>query len=231
MIDRYSLTAPAESLASRFGAAVPPHYQPHYNAAPTQLLPVITAEGERGLSTFYWGRPAAMSANKPLSEKIINTRLETLLERPSLAANLLKKRCIVPADGFYAWKKTGRKTAIPYRFVVNEGLCSFAGIWEEFENDTGETVHTFSIITLPANPLVETVCARMPAILDQKSEAIWLSTTHDLVLLMGQLVAWPHTHMHHYTVSPRIADPNANYPQLTHHMPPADQHGNLTLFD
>ncbi len=231
MIDRYSISAPAEQIMSRFGADVPQHYQPRYNAAPTQLLPVITAEGARGVSTFYWGRPPAMSANRALGEKLINTRLETLMERPTLAANLLKKRCIIPADGFFGWKKTGKKTAIPYRFVVQAGIFSMAGIWEEFENDDGETVHTFSVITLPANKLVEPVCPRMPVILDAKSEHIWLSATNDMVLLMGQLVAWPPEQMNLFTVSPRIADPGANHPSLIVPMPAADQHGNLTLFD
>ncbi len=231
MIDRYSICASAASLRHRFGAEVPEHYSPRYNAAPTQLLPVITAEGARGLSTFYWGRPLSMAANKPLIEKLINTLLETLLERPALAANLLKRRCIVPADGFFAWKKTGKKTAIPYRFVVNNGLFSMAGLWEEFETNDGETVHTFSIITLPANPLVATVCGRMPVILDEHSESIWLSGTHDLVLLMGQLVAFPADKMNFYTVSPRIANPGINSESLIAPAPPADQHGNLMLFD
>lgn len=231
MIDRYTITATAEEVAARFKAEVPEHYRLRYNAAPTQLLPVITAEGPRGLSTFYWGRPAKMSANKPLAEKLINTRLESLLERPALASNLLRRRCIIPADGFYAWKKTGKKTSIPYRFVVSEGLFSMAGIWEEFETEDGDSVHTFSVITMPANTLVANVADRMPVILDVASEEVWLSKTDDLVLLRGQLVAYPDEKMNFYTVSPRIANPTVDVPSLIIPAPPADQYGNLTLFD
>lgn len=231
MIDRYSIAATAEVLAARFKAEVPPHYRKRYNASPTQLLPVITAEGPRGLSTFYWGRPESMSGNKPLSEKIINIRVENLLERPGLASSLLKRRCIIPADGFYAWKKSGKKTSIPYRFVTGEGLFSMAGIWEEFETNEGENVHTFSIITTLANSLVNTVTDRMPVILDGQSEEVWLSKTNDMVLLMGQLVTYPADMMSMYTVSPRIADTKFDSDLLIRPMPPADQHGNLTLFD
>jgi putative SOS response-associated peptidase YedK len=231
MIDRYSITASAEEVRRRFQAEVPQHYKARYNATPTQLLPVITAEGPRGLSTFYWGRPETMAGNKSLSEKLINTRVENLLERPTLAASLLKQRCIIPADGFYAWKKAGKKTAIPHRFITQEGLFSMAGVWEEFETNEGETVHTFSIITTLANSLVNSVTERMPVILDKESEEVWLSKTGDLVLLMGQLVTYPAEKMSSYTVSPRIADSKFDSPLLIRPMPPADQHGNLTLFD
>lgn len=231
MIDRYSITATAAKVAGRFKAEVPRHYKERYNASPTQLLPVITAEDARGLSTFYWGRPESMSGNKPLSEKIINTRVENLLERPALASSLLKRRCIIPADGFYAWKKTGKKTSIPYRFVTDSSLFSMAGVWEEFETENGETVHTFSVITTLANELVGGVTDRMPVILDEKSEALWLSETNDIVLLMGQLVTYPAEKMNLYTVSPRIADSKFDAPSLIQPMPPADQFGNLTLFD
>lgn len=231
MIDRYSITASTEALHERFGVEVLNHYKPRYNAAPTQLLPVITSSAPQGLSFFYWGRPASMSGNKPLGEKLINVHLETLLERPRLASSLLKKRCIIPADGFYAWKKTGKKSAIPHRIVVGDEIFAMAGLWEEFEEENGEMLHCFSIITMPSNNLVATVTERMPVILGKDSEPVWLSATHDISLLIGQLVAFPPGRMSLYPVTPRIADPRTDLPSMILPTPPADQYGNLTLFD
>src|SRR5690606_9547141 len=95
---------------------VPDFFQPKYNAAPTQLLPLITSASPEGISTFYWGTSPEWSKNKTLSEKIINVRAELIQEKVSLRKSLMKGRCIVPADGFYAWKQAGKKTHIPYRF-------------------------------------------------------------------------------------------------------------------
>ncbi|HWA35330.1 MAG TPA: SOS response-associated peptidase family protein, partial [Cyclobacteriaceae bacterium] len=117
MIDRYSITTSAESIGERFSVDVPDFYKPKYNAAPTQLLPVITSSSPGGVSLFYWGTSPEWSKNKLLGEKIINTRAENFADRPSLKKALRKNRCIIPADGFYGWKKVGKKTAIPYRFV------------------------------------------------------------------------------------------------------------------
>src|SRR5262245_2760529 len=133
MIERYSITAPADRVRERFSVDVPAFYRARYNAAPTQLLPVITSTAPQGLSHFYWGTSPEWSKNKTLSEKIINLRNESLDEKPALKRAMMRTRCIVPADGFYAWKKVGKKTSIPYRFTLaSQELFSFAGIWEEF---------------------------------------------------------------------------------------------------
>jgi putative SOS response-associated peptidase YedK len=113
MIERYSITTSAKDIRERFSVDVPDYYKPHYNAAPTQLLPVITT-GSKGISLFYWGLPPDWAKNKSVSEKVINLKAESLREKPSLRKAMLKKRCIIPADGFYAWKKIGKKTMVPY---------------------------------------------------------------------------------------------------------------------
>src|SRR5687767_2573750 len=105
MIERYSISAPAERIAERFSADVPDFYKERYNAAPTQLLPVITTGSPAGVSLFYWGTSPEWSKNKTLSERSINLRAENFAEKPALKRALRKNRCIIPADGFYAWKK------------------------------------------------------------------------------------------------------------------------------
>jgi putative SOS response-associated peptidase YedK len=108
MIDRYTITALPEKITDRFAVDVPEFYAPKYNAAPTQLLPVITADAPQGVSHFYWGTSPEWSKNKTLSEKIINVQAESIQEKPALKKAMMRTRCIVPADSFYAWKKTGK---------------------------------------------------------------------------------------------------------------------------
>jgi putative SOS response-associated peptidase YedK len=232
MIDRYSITASAEKMMDRFTVDIPDHHQPKYNAAPTQLLPIITSRSPQGVSTFYWGTSPEWSKNKQLTEKIVNVRVENIAEKVSIKKALMKSRCIVPADGFYAWKKTGKKTMIPYRFVItDQDLFSFAGLWEEYEDTDGKEIHTFTIITTASNELVGSIYDRMPVILNKATEKIWLDPASTEEDLMGVLTAYPSGKVSLYSVSPRISDINADVPSLIIPAPPADQHGNLTLFD
>jgi putative SOS response-associated peptidase YedK len=232
MIERYSITASPAKLEKRFGTDVLDTYSPNFNAAPTQLLPVITTASAQGISTFYWGTSPEWSKNKTLSEKIINIRMESISEKPMLKKGMMKNRCLVPADGFYAWRKVGKKTSIPYRLVTNDqDLFSFAGIWEEFEDTDGNEFHTFSIITVEAKGIVATIHERMPVIFMREHEEIWMdkhSTEDDLLQL---LAPYPAEKINHYPVSPQINNANTNVPSLIVPTPPADQFGNLTLFD
>ena len=232
MIDRYSITASAESIRERFMVDMPQAFQPNYNACPTQLLPIITQTAPQGVSVFYWGTAPEWSKNKSLSEKIINVQREAIHERPALMKTLMKARCIIPADGFYAWKQAGKKTFIPFRFVcTDQELFSMAGLWEEYEDTDGNEIQTFTVVTVPANPLVESVHGRMPAILNKTTEAIWLSGNSTESELLSALAPYPASAMNHYTVSPRIRETSVNVPSLIRPMPASDQFGNLTLFD
>lgn len=232
MIDRYSITTSASVIRDRFSVDVPDFYKVRYNAAPTQLLPVIAGTNARGVSLFYWGTSPEWSKNKVVSEKIINIRAESFAEKPALMKALKKNRCIIPADGFYGWKKVGKKTAIPYRFILNaRDPFSIAGLWEEFEDTDGNQIQTFTMITQAANELVGQVQERMPVILSRQSEKIWLDNASDEGTLLALLTAYPAAAMNHYPVSPGIGDIRSDVPSLIIPTPPADQHGNLTLFD
>lgn len=231
MIDRYSLTVSASLLAQRFSVEVPDHYKPRYNAAPTQLLPVIT-KGSSGISWFYWGRPPHFAKNRNLAEKLINLPSETLLDRPVLKKMLIQTRCIVPADGFYLWKKIGKKTAIPHRVTeASQKLFSFAGLWEEFEDEDGSMVHTFTLLTVESNETVRPLNDRMPVIFDKVQEAAWLNPESSEADLTSILKSFPSGKLGVYTVSSMINDPEKDQPSLIRPAPAGDQHGNLTLFD
>jgi putative SOS response-associated peptidase YedK len=232
MIERYSITALPGQIANRFAVDVPDFYQPRYNAAPTQLLPVITSAASKGLSLFYWGTSPEWSKNKMLSEKIINLSKESFEEKPALKRALKKNRCIIPADGFYVWKKVGKKTSIPYRFVSNNSeTFSFAGLWEEFEDTDGNEIQTFKIITTPSNKLVELFSERMPLILSKESEVLWLNELAEETELLNVLNVATSVLINNYPVTPGISNTTQDLASMILPTPPADQYGNLTLFD
>jgi putative SOS response-associated peptidase YedK len=170
--------------------------------------------------------------NKAPSEKVINVRGESIHEKPALKRAMMNMRCIIPADGFYAWKKIGKKTMIPYRFVLQkQELFSIAGIWEEFEDENEKPVHTFMMLTVPPNELVGVVDDRMPLILDKQKEKLWLKKDASEAELLSLIDSYPAAEMNFYTVSPLISQVNLDVPSLITPTPPADQFGNLTLFD
>jgi putative SOS response-associated peptidase YedK len=173
MIERFSVGVSASRLASRYKTEEPT-FLPRYNGAPSQLFPVLTNESPQGFSYFYWGVAPQWAKNKSIAERLINVRAEQIIEKPVLAKSLKKYRCVIPADGFYAWKKVGKKIMIPWRFVLpSKELFSMAGIWEEYEED-GDAFHTFTIITTLAKGLSATVSDRQPLVLSKEDEAIWL---------------------------------------------------------
>ena len=232
MIDRYSITAAAPQVSERFSVDVPDFYKAHYNASPTHLLPVITSATPQGLSSFFWGTAPGWAKNKTVSEKIINSHAEDFPEKTSLRKALKKQRCIIPADGFYGWKKVGKKTSIPYRFVFKaDKLFAFAGLWEEFDDTDGNPTQTFTIITRPSDNTVGIIQDRMPVVLTREAEKVWLdkeSAEEDLL----QIIDSSDTRdMNYYPVSPRISQQDIDVPSLIIPTPPSDQHGNLTLFD
>jgi putative SOS response-associated peptidase YedK len=232
MIDHYSITASAKEIAERFSVDVPDFYRAHYNASPTQLLPVIMSASPEGLSSFYWGTAPEFAKNKTVSEKLVNLHAEDFHEKPTLKKALRAHRCVVPADGFYGWKKVGKRTSIPYRFVFkSQAIFSFPGLWEEFEDSDGHPVQTFAIITLPADELVTNIQERMPVILVAETEGIWLDKSAREESLLRILSSSKSPEMNYYPVSPRISQKDVDVPSLIIPTPPSDQHGNLTLFD
>jgi putative SOS response-associated peptidase YedK len=230
MIERYSLSASPEHVGATFG--IDPHgfEKPLFNAAPGQLLPVITMNSE-GLSHFYWGTAPQWAKNKSIGEKLINTRQELISERPAIRKKIGRYRCAVPADGFYAWKKLGKKTAVPHRFELqNKGLFSMAALWEEYDDEAGENIHTFTLITQPASRWVEPVHDRMPVILDVAHHRQWLAAESESDA-MAVIESVNNIALTHFTISPRINSPTNNDSTLIIPTPSADQFGNLTLFD
>ncbi len=231
MCERYGLSKNKEQLEERFQAEMLGDFKPRFNIAPSQLVPVITSESPKGFSFFYWGVTPAFGHNKPVAQKLINARAESVHENHSSRSSFQRRRCLIPADGFFEWKKLGKKTRIPYRFTLREeALFAFAGIWEEYETVSGESQHTFSILTTTANEVVAEVHDRMPLILGRDQEKKWLNpyaSESDLLAVLQPVSA---DFMVSYTVSSLVNSIQNDSPGIIRRISPMDQFGNYTLF-
>lgn len=189
MCGRYTLFASPQSLEQRFGAKLPPEgILPRYNAAPTQLLPVILNDGTGEIRYLSWGLVPSWAKDPSIASKLINARAETLLEKPSFRNALKKRRCLVLTDGFYEWAKSERGK-YPVRVCLgNHQPYAMAGLWEQWLNPAnGELLETFVIITVQANERIASIHERMPAFLRPQDEAVWLDnncTTDEWLALL-----------------------------------------------
>ncbi len=231
MGDRYSITADKTALEERLKVIIPDHYKPKFNAAPTQLLPVLTQESE-GLSYFYWGQIPGWSKNKALSKKLLFAEKQFITEKASLRSALATRRCLIPVDGYYEWKRISKKGKVAHRIVYNEGdIMGLAGLWEEFEDDIGEIAHTFKFLTVPSNGLIKPMNDQMPVLVKKDSEKNWLSSSEDVDSMVECLEDLVTDKVHIYSVSPKVEDPANDGAELIQPFAPADQFGNYSLFD
>ncbi|WP_100627412.1 SOS response-associated peptidase [Algoriphagus formosus] len=231
MCGRYSLSKSKIELEERFQAEMLTDFKPRYNIAPTQLVPVVTSQSPKGFSFFYWGITPEFGRNKPVSQKLINAKAESVHQKMTFKSSFKQRRCIIPADGFYEWKKLGKKTSIPHRFTLREGgLFSFAGIWDEYETVDGENQHTFLILTTEPNELVSEVHDRMPVVLTPETEKKWLNNYSSEEELLEILKPFSANEMLSYPVSTLVNSVENDSPALIRKTDPMDQHGNYTLF-
>ena len=156
-------------------------WKPRYNVAPTQPAPIVTLhDGQRALEMARWGL-LPFWASKPGAKPplMINARVESAFARPVFRDLLARKRCLVPADGFFEWKRDGKKPLPLYFHPEPRRIIAFAGMWARMKTDAGET-HSFAILTGPPNELVESVHDRMPIVLDPSAYAAWLDPSLDV---------------------------------------------------
>ena len=150
--------------------------EPNYNIAPTNRVVVILDNGARVIRLMRWGLLLHWSGQRG-SKPLVNARAETLLEKVSFREATRNRRCIVPASGFYEWKKVG-KERLPYYIHRRDGEpMAFAGLWEPWKSPDGPA-QTCAIVTVAANGLISPLHDRMPAILPRDDEDAWLNCTH-----------------------------------------------------
>jgi putative SOS response-associated peptidase YedK len=177
MCGRFRQTRSQKQLEERFQAEGEVEVIPRFNIAPTQLIPVVRQnpkEPVRELSLVRWGLIPSWAKDASAAARMINARSETAATKPAFQDALKFRRCLVPADGFYEWSRTG-KSKQPYCFEVNEGeLFAFAGIWDRWKGPSGNAVETCSILTTTPNGATSPVHDRMPVILDPDGYDLWL---------------------------------------------------------
>lgn len=149
---------------------------PRYNIAPTQQVSVVRlrADASRELSLLRWGLVPSWAQDPSIGQRMINARAETIASKPSYRAAFRRRRCLVPADGYYEWQKVGRAKQPYYIRLRDEPLFALAGLWEQWHDTGGELWETFAIITTEANQATRTIHDRMPVILSPQDYAQWL---------------------------------------------------------
>ena len=186
-------------------------FEPRYNIAPSQQVIAILDLG-RGPETriLTWGLIPSWSTD---GKGFINARAETLEERPSFNESFRWRRCLIPADGFFEWKRAGREKRPFYIYARDEAPLMFAGIWDTWRS-RGEVITSCAIITTPANELVGELHDRMPAILGRESHDAWLNPKTKRVDLLSMLVPFPASEMKMHPVSSGVNSPDNDRPDL-----------------
>jgi len=214
MCGRFTLTADLEQLEERFSFhAADLSVHPRYNIAPSQQVLAVIGAGERRGGLLRWGLIPSWAKDPSLGNRMINARAETLAEKPSFRRALQKRRCLVPADGFYEWKPEGKQKTPMYISLQSHEPFGFAGLWETWKAPDGETIHSCTIITTEPNFLVKSIHTRMPVMLTRDAEAFWLDRSiEDPERLLPLLVPYADQEMKACAVSPAVNSPKNDSP-------------------
>jgi putative SOS response-associated peptidase YedK len=231
---RYTITHSTEEILERFQVlAEKLDIAANYNVAPTHMVPVVVAENPddsdsnanetqgnfRYLQICKWGF-IPFYAKDGNTKPLINARSETLKDKAAFKHALTKRRCIIPADGFYEWKKD-QSRKIPMRIrLKGDKLFGFAGIYQDWKAPDGSKVRTVAIVTTAANDTVRDVHDRMPVILTHENEKIWLDPTiEDLDALEKCMIPYPNDDIEVYVVSTMVNKVSVNKPELLQEAP------------
>jgi putative SOS response-associated peptidase YedK len=232
MCGRFTLRSPARDVAKAFGAlfdetSLPLNWQPRYNIAPTQPIPVIrevapqppdSADSPpapepsgRELAFLHWGLIPAWADDPSIGSRLINARAETLATKPAFRTAFRRRRCLIPCDGIYEWQKQGRRKQ-PFFITAGDGLFALAGLWEHWERN-GLTIESCTIITTEANSLVAELHDRMPVILPPDAYGPWLDPEEqEPARLQAWLRPYPAEAMRLQAVSPLVNNPRNDSP-------------------
>jgi putative SOS response-associated peptidase YedK len=209
MCGRYRLSAKERYLRDHFGLAGDVPWEPRWNIAPTQKVPIIRQdrkEPKRALGLVRWGLIPAWAKDASIGFKTINAMSETAAEKPAFRDAMKLRRCLIPADGFYEWEKLGTKVKQPYNFgMADDALFAFAGLWERWRDPADELIETFTILTTKPNSLVAGIHDRMPAIVKPDDYELWLDPgVTNVAFVVDILKPFDSRLMKKYPVSTRV---------------------------
>ncbi|MBI5504324.1 MAG: SOS response-associated peptidase [Deltaproteobacteria bacterium] len=179
MCGRFVLTTPAQALAAHFDAwAGELVLAARYNIAPTQNVVAVRVEqGRRRLVMLRWGLVPAWAKDPAIGNRMINARAETAAEKPSFRAAFASRRCIVPASGFYEWKREGARKQPWYFHARDNAPLAIAALWERWRAPDGAALESCALLTTTANALASPIHDRMPVLLSPRDYARWLDPT------------------------------------------------------
>ena len=183
MCGRFTLTSNLDDLQGRFGflsdlsglvSTQEYDHGPRYNIAPTQPVLTVTNDGRRRGEVMRWGLVPSWAKDLKVGARMINAVGETAASKPAFRAAFKKRRCLVLANGFYEWRKDGGRKIPTYIYARGGEPMAFAGLWETWRSPEGQVVRSCTIITTQANPLIQPLHNRMPVILSEETQALWL---------------------------------------------------------
>lgn len=182
MCGRFTLNATPEQLTELFELPAEPMIAPRYNIAPTQPVAIVRLDAQskaREWTHVQWGLIPSWAKDPSLGAKMINARAETVAEKPAFRAAFKRRRCLVPATGFYEWQKLGSRKQ-PHLITRQDGQpFAFAGLWETWQSGDGSVLETCTILTTDPNELMAQIHNRMPVILAPEDFAQWLGSGSD----------------------------------------------------
>jgi putative SOS response-associated peptidase YedK len=218
MCGRFTLFDSASAVAGEFGLAEVPSLAQRYNIAPSQEIAAvrISAEGRaREYALLRWGLVPSWAKDPSFGDRMINARSETAAEKPAFRSAVRRRRCLVPASGFYEWKRTnGRKQ--PYFIRMRAGkVFAFAGLWETWKEPGGSVVESCALLTTSPNDLLRPIHDRMPVIVSPRDYDLWLSPEiQDPRELASLFRPYPHEEMDAFPVGTAVNNPITDVPGL-----------------
>lgn len=165
------------TLIDAFGLQNTFTFQGSYNVAPTRLIPAIREQDQqRTIDSLRWGLIPHWAKDKSIGNRMINARMETVEDKPSFKKPLKHQRCIIPADGFYEWRREGKSKQPFYIHRADNEPLTFAGLWEHWvDKETGEIVDSCTVITTAASLMMREIHDRMPVVMDYERAKEWLN--------------------------------------------------------
>jgi putative SOS response-associated peptidase YedK len=194
MCGRFTLSAPPDVLARQFELGDIPDLEPRFNIAPTQAAPVVRMgrhEAPREMVMMRWGLVPPWAKDERVGNRLINARIETAPSTPAFRDAFERRRCLVPADGFYEWHTAGGVKQPFWIHPTHRGVLALGGVWERWKHPDGHWLLSFSILTTDANAYVATLHDRMPVVVPAGSYEKWLDarirTPSDVAALLEPL--------------------------------------------
>lgn len=216
MCGRYTVTSAPEAIRALFRYEEQPNFPPRYNVAPTQPIPIVRfIDGKRHFALVRWGLLPSWVKDPKTFTLLINARGETAAEKPAFRAAMKRRRCLIPADGFYEWQAAGDRKRPFFVRAKAGGPLAFAGLWETWTGPNGEELESGTIVTTRANRTLSPIHDRMPVILAPEAFDLWLDTTNVDVTTAAALIApAPENLLEAYEISTAVNGTANDNPKL-----------------